>query len=276
MKNLILVMTIMSLCFVCNNVSAYTQELDPAAPLPSGYVGYGEWNTDGDVENWTHNVYISNVVVTAGNYDALSVGNDANMALNAAALSDLRKGNVTKAGTIIDLRIKFIAGTANSRIDLFPTIGGAFKVPPITVSGSIAADGAFHVYRVILDGTDTEFLGVLSGIRLDPVSDVVATEAFEIDYLRIANLDLNPVEIDPLIPLMAPTSLADWPIDDDFDGYAFYNITNETVSGGILSGEPLSGDPWFYKLMFDGLPQVDLDSNPYIEFRMKQAASLNS
>jgi len=276
MKKLILLMAITALCFVCNNVSAYTQEIDPVTPLPSGYIGYGEWNTDGDFENWTYNDHISNAVVTGGNFDALSVGNDAVMNLNAAVLSDSRKGNVTKAGTIIEVRAKFIAGTANTRIDLFPTINGVFKVPPIQVSSSIAADGAFHVYRVTLDGSDTEFLGVLNAIRLDPVSDVVATEAFQIDYLRIANMDLNPVSIDPVTPLMAPTTLGDWPTDGDFDGYNVVNITNEAVSGGILSGEPLNGDPWFYKLTYDGLPEVDLDSNPYIEFRMKQAAALNS
>lgn len=278
MKKSILVMAIISLCLVCNNASAYTQEIDPAAPLPSGYVGYGEWDTDGDLEDWTYNAHISNVVVVGGNFDALSVGNDANMALNTVTLGtgDARKGNVTKAGTIIDIRIKFIAGTANVRIDLYPTVGGIFKIPPITISSSIEADGAFHVYRVTLDGSDTDYLGVLDAIRLDPVSDVVATEAFEIDYLRIANLDLNPVSIDPMSPLLAPTTLGSWDIDDDFDGYGFNNITNQAVSGGILSGEPTNGDPWFYKLIYDGLPEVDLDSNPYIEFRMKQAAALNS
>ncbi|RLD08943.1 MAG: hypothetical protein DRI44_09365 [Chlamydiae bacterium] len=276
MKKLILLMAITALCFVCNNVSAYTQEIDPVTPLPSGYIGYGEWNTDGDFENWTYNDHISNAVVTGGNFDALSVGNDAVMNLNASVLSDSRKGNVTKAGTIIEIRAKFIVGTANTRIDLFPTINGVFKVPPIQISSSIVADGAFHVYRVTLDGSDTEFLGVLNAIRLDPVSDVVATEAFQIDYLRIANMDLNPVSIDPMTSLMAPTTLGDWPTDGDFDGYNVVNITNETVSGGIFSGEPLNADPWFYKLTYDGLPEVDLDSNPYIEFRMKQAAALNS
>ena len=278
MKKIILLMGIISLCFVCNNAYAYTQETDPVTPLPSGYIGYGEWNTDGNFENWTYNAGLSNVVVQGGDFDALSVNNDPTMSLNASALgvSDVRKGNVTKAGTIIEIRVKFIAGTANARMDLFPTIDGIFKVPPITISGNIETDGAFHVYRVTLDASDTEFLGVLGAIRLDPVSDVVATEAFQIDYLRIANMDANPINIDPVTPLMSLTVLGSWNTDDDFDGYTFMNITNETVVGGILSGEPLNGDPWFYKLQYSGLPEVDMDSNPYIEFRMKQSAAIYS
>ncbi len=51
-------------------------------------------------------------------------------------------------------------------------------------------------------------------------------------------------------------------------------ITNENVSGGIFSGEPNSGDPWFYKNNAAGMPQVNLALAPYAEFRLKQSASI--
>ena len=287
MKKSILLMAAMLMFVVCGRAMAYTVELDPITPL-TGYISLGEWNVDGDFEDWTPNGHITDPAVFGGSLTGLVSGNDMNISLNVASLPtpNVRAGNVLITGSVYEIRLRFDPATANQRIDLFPTMEGIFKVPPVHFANNgipalpdIPVDGLFHVYRMTFDASDTFYLGRLDALRFDILADAgVIGETFEVDYYRIANVITNVPYVDPItvdgVPLPYYTSLAEWNTDGDLENWQLSGITNEIVSGGIFSGEPNTADPWFYKNNAAGLPQVNLALAPYAEFRLKQSASI--
>ena len=283
MKKSILLMLALLMFAVCGNVIAYTVELDPITPL-TGYIALGGWNINGDFEDWT-TFQTADPAVFGGSLTGRVVGNDMNISLNIVALPtpDARIGNAVITGSVYEIRLRFDPSTVNQRIDLFPTMDGAFKVPPLQFANNadpalpdIPVDGAFHVYRMTFDAGDVDYLGKLDALRFDILADWgTSNETFEIDYYRIANVAPNPLTVDG-VPLPTYTSLAEWNTDGDIENWMLNGITNETVSGGIFSGEPNSGDPWFYKSNGMGLPAVNLALAPYAEFRLKQAASITA
>ena len=283
MKKSILFITGLCIFTICNFVTAYTVELDPLTPL-TDYVGLGEWNTDGDFQNWTTNVKIKNATVTAGNFIGIDDGNDPIMNLDISALAspNPRIGHSATTGTVFEIRMQFAANSGNSRIDLFPTINGLFKTPPLHFANNavpelpdIPVDGAFHVFRMTFGSEDSNYLGVIDKVRFDPLADWGPTgEIFKVDYFRIAKV-ITPVKVDP-VPLFIYTSLAEWNTNNNFESWSFGNIINSNVSGGVLSGEPTSNDPIIAKNSAAGLPSVNLDLNPIIEFRLKHISNISS
>ncbi len=288
MKKSILVMAALLMLVVCGRAMAYTVELDPITPL-SGYIGLGEWDTNGDFEEWTTH-QTADPAVFGGSLTGRVDGNDMNISLAVAALPapDVRIANVLITGSVYEIRLRFDPATVNQRIDLFPTMDGIFKVPPVHFANNgipelpdIPVDGLFHVYRMTFDTNDTFYLGRLDALRFDILADTpVIGETFEIDYYRIANVITNVPYVSPItvdgVPLPYYTSAAEWNTDGDLENWMLSGITNENVSGGIFSGEPNSGDPWFYKSNAAGLPEINLALAPYVEFRLKQSASINN
>ncbi len=275
---------------ICIRAMAYTAELDPETPLYS-YISLGEWETNDDYEDWTIAQNITDTAVVGGSLTGYVSGIDPilNLVISALPESDPRRLHSMTTGSVYEIRIRFDPNSANERIDLFPTIGGIFKVPPLRFAYNltpplpeIPTDGQFHVYRITLDSSDTDYLGGLDAVRFDPTADVGGSnETFSIDYFRIANVEtyIPPLVVDgPL--LQSYTSMAEWNIDNDFEGWVFNGpeITSSNVTGGIMTGIPSGtvGDPWFFKSGAQGLPSVVLANAPYVEFRLKQASSIDT
>ena len=283
MKKSILLISALLMLVVCGRTMAFTVELDPLTPL-TGYTSMAEWDTDGDFEDWTYNADLIDVQVSGGNFIAKDNGGDPNMSLNIGALTppDPRMELATAIDTIFEIRMQFATNTLNGRVDFWATINGSGPGtwPPMqfaTAGGAIPdvpIDGAFHVFRLTLEAGDN-YIGNLSALRVDPVADAPPIgETFKIDYFRVAKVtnQVVVIEVDGT-PIPSYTSLAEWNTDGDLENWFLNTITNETVSGGIFSGEPNSADPSFYKNNGMGLPQVNLALAPYAEFRLKQSAS---
>jgi len=285
MKKENLVIAALFMFGVCNQAMAFTAELDPGTPL-SSYVSLAEWDTPGDFEDWTTNTHIIDAAVSGGSITGQVSGVDPiiNLAISALPGGDPRRSNIMITGSVYEIRMRFDAASLNTRIDMFPTINGAFQVPPLQFANNadgslpdIPVDGAFHVYRITLDAADAvALLGQLDAVRFDGLADAGPIgETFEIDYFRIAHLGSNPLTVDG--PLLAsPTSIAEWNVDNDFEGWLFNGpqFSSSNVTGGVMSGVPTGGgDPWFYKSNAQGMPMVDLDNNGrYLEFRLRQVA----
>jgi len=271
---------------VCGLAMAFTVELDPVTPL-NNYVSLGEWNTNDDFDDWTTH-QTADPAVYDGSITGRVDGNDMNISLDVTTFTDPRSGNVFITGSVYEIRIRFDPFTENQRSEFFPTMDGTFKIPPVTFASNadpalpdVENDGLFHVYRITLDTNDTFYLGKLDVIRFDILADAaVIGETFEVDYFRIANVITNIPYVDPLTvdgePIPYYTSLGEWNTNGDFENWYLSSITNEEVSEGILSGEPINTDPWILKMEPDGLPPVDLMYAPYAEFRLKQDSSINN
>ena len=80
MKKTILVMAAMLMLVVCGRAMAYTVELDPMTPL-SSYISLGEWNVDGDFEDWT-TFQTADPAVFGGSITGRVIGNDMNISIN--------------------------------------------------------------------------------------------------------------------------------------------------------------------------------------------------
>ena len=265
----------------------YTVEFDPITPLDN-YISLGEWNTNEDFEDWLPNAHITDPAVYDGNITGRVEDIDMNISLPVSSLPlpDVRVANVFITGSVYEIRLRFDQFTENQRSEFFSTMDGIFKTPAIKFASNsdpalpdVEGDGLFHVYRITL--VSNFYIGRLDSIRFDILADAaVIGETFEVDYFRIANVITNVPYVNPITvdgePISNYTSLAEWNTDGDLENWLLSSITNETVSGGIFSGEPTTGDPWFYKSNGTGLPEVDLFYSPYAEFRLKQAASINN
>ena len=283
MKKLCFCLIVIFATVFCNSSYSFTVEMDPATPL-TDYISMAEWNTNGDFEDWTYNAHIDNAQVIDGNFEADSINVDPTMSLNISALTppDDRMELATTVGTIFELRIQFITNTQNGRIDFFPTINGAGpgSFPPLQfAAGDVPTDGQFHTFRLTLEASD-DYIGNLDALRLDPIADLSSTEAFKIDYIRVAKTT-NQVVIIKVDgdPIFNYTSIGEWNTDNDFENWIFMKLASSNVTGGILSGVPAATspvDPYFYKSDAEGLPAPDLTKAPILEFRLKQSATYTS
>jgi len=286
MKKLIVFMTVLASFVICGRAIAFTVEMDPSTPL-TGYISMAEWNTDGDFEDWTYNAHIIDAQVLGGNFIGKDDGVDPMMNLNIDALVpfDSRMDLATATGTVFEVRMQFATNTLNSRVDFWATINGSGpgSFPPMQFAAAggaipdVPVDGQFHVFRLTLEAGD-DYIGNLNALRIDPVADAPPIgETFKIDYFRVANVTnrIVVIEVDGT-PIPSYTSLAEWNTDGDIENWMLNAVTNETVLGGIFSGEPTSNDPWFYKSNSMGMPQVNLSNAPYAEFRLKQASSITA
>jgi len=282
MKKTNLILIVIFALFVCNHGMAFTVELDPASPL-TNYISMAEWNSDGDFEDWTYSAHIIDAQVIGGNFQGKDDGNDPMMNLNITPLTppDPRMELATAVGTVFEVRMQFVTNTQNGRVDFWATINGAGpgSFPPMQFASAggvipdVPTDGQFHIFRLTLEEGDS-YIGNLDALRIDPIADGPFAEIFKIDYIRIAKVtnQVQIIKVDP-DPLFNYTSIAEWNTDNDFEDWLFNNIGSSNVSGGIMSGTSLNGDPHFYKT---GVPQVDLDKAPIVEFRLKQTAAFTS
>ncbi len=243
---------------VCGQAMAYTVELDPITPLDN-YISLGEWNTEGDFEDWT-TFLVNDSAVYNGSITGRVVGADMNISLDVSALpnNDVRKENLFVTGSVYEIRLRFDPFTETTRSEFFPTMDGSFKVPPITFASNadpalpdIENDGLFHVYRITLDTNDTLlYLGQLDGIRFDALDDLTSNETFEVDYFRIADTTVAPVppapsfivELDPSTPLDNYVSLGDWNTNDEFEDWTTRMVNDAAVYDGSITGLVVGND----------------------------------
>jgi hypothetical protein len=145
------------------------------------YTSLGEWNSAADPVGWT-GVNITGLTVGQGWLSGTTVGNDPQLVRNGLTL-DSTTGNFP----VIEIRARKEAGET-SRVDLFwaDGAGGFAGARRATVNvGLWPADGQFHIFQVSLGDL---FTGTITGLRFDPVSDVAASKAIAVDYIRIGRI----------------------------------------------------------------------------------------
>ncbi len=185
--NLILI-TAISTLLISINLMAYTEELDPVTPLED-YISLGEWNTDGSFDHWEF-----------AEWDTRSVSGGCLNGYNQAGNPHMAKvtpNTFLEAGTIIEARMKFDAGTGNGDITFVPRISGSPSMWPgfLLAGGTVPTqtDGNFHVYRVTLDAGDSHYFGDMTSVRFDPADGGSTGDDFCIDYIRVAeSIQTNP------------------------------------------------------------------------------------
>lgn len=175
------------LCFASFTlVAAITVTVDPAVPLTNYWSG-GEWNADGNFENWSSN-QVSSATVSGGVLAGVAGGSDPQISLlNFANGPDLDLA----FNDYIDLRLQVPTGFTGN-VQLYY---GVTNTPGISasriftiVNTNIPQDGAFHVYRVFI-GPQVYWRGNLRDLRVDPLGvSASAGQTFAIDYLRVGDL----------------------------------------------------------------------------------------
>jgi carbonic anhydrase/acetyltransferase-like protein (isoleucine patch superfamily) len=160
--------------------------VDPTVPL-TNYTSLGEWNTDGNFENWTTS-QVSSASVSNGILSATASGSDPYLALlNFANGPDLDLA----FNDYIDLRLQAPTGFSGNILLYY----GVTNTPGISSSrlftipnASIPQDGQFHVYRIFI-GPQVFWRGNLRDLRLDPLGAAAsAGQTFAVDYVRVGDL----------------------------------------------------------------------------------------
>jgi len=246
------------------------QEFDPSTPLDN-YVSIGEWNTNGDFEHWLYNADITDCAVYGGSITGVVTGADEQIYLNLPT-SGLSINLIS--GSVVEIRCKYSPDTSNTWGQWYINNGSEWKwrLPFITNNIVQPKDGQFHIYRA----TFTANLGYVSIFRLDQYTDIpeILGDTFKVDYIRLANAQ-QIIKVDPE-HIYNYTSLAEWNIDDDIENWGYLNLENVNALNGSLHGTTTSADPHIYKKNDVGLPEVNLNENKIIEFRLKQSASYTS
>jgi carbonic anhydrase/acetyltransferase-like protein (isoleucine patch superfamily) len=160
--------------------------VDPAVPLTNYWSG-GEWNTNGNLENWT-TAQVAGGAVSGGVLAGTAGGADPQVELlGSASGPDLELA----CFDYLDIRLQVPAGFSGS----VPVYYGTTNTPGISSarlfvidSTNIPADGAFHLYRIFL-GPEVYWRGNLSDLRIDPLgTNATLGQAFALDYVRLGDL----------------------------------------------------------------------------------------
>jgi hypothetical protein len=268
MKNTTLIL-IGVLMFGLTNLALASSTVVDGTPL-STYVSLAEWNTDGDYEDWVPN-NITNDAVVGGSLTGVFATGDAQVALNLSATSDPRYGAAfARTGTIIEVRIRYKAGTAVNNMSSFNIVDPfGLRAPGAAWNPTVPTDGNWHIYQLTMEqtGRDNAQCGLLKGMRFDPNSNTGTGEGFEIDYIRVGGLYEDALTVDGQV-LINYASLGEWNTDGDFEGWSVVNCTGAEVTNGYITGVPSTADPQVSK--DSGLPPVGLSTSRYVEIRMKQ------
>jgi carbonic anhydrase/acetyltransferase-like protein (isoleucine patch superfamily) len=160
--------------------------VDPVGPPLTNYTSLGEWNVDGNFENW-NTADMSNTVVLTGALTGTASGTDARlMVQNIVGGADLDLG----FNDYLDIRLQLPADYNGDVVIQYgttatPNFSGT-RVLTIP-SARIPKDGAFHVYRFDL-GLEIYWRSFLRDIRIDPLDATGTGKTFSVDYVRVGDL----------------------------------------------------------------------------------------
>lgn len=156
--------------------------IDPAIAL-TNYTGMGEWNTDGNFENWT-TTGVSGATVANGMLSGTGNATTVQLSLlNFANGPDLDLGT----NDILDVRLQLPTAFAGDfRIYYGSGYAGGIstaRIIPI-LNAQIPKDGAPHIYRLNL-GLEVPWRSNLTDLRLELTNALGA--AFSVDYVRVGD-----------------------------------------------------------------------------------------
>ena len=240
------------------------REMDPVNSLDS-YVTLGEWNTDGDFESWTYNADISDCAVYGGSITGTVSGADEHIDLN---LSTAGKYVTIEKGSVIELRCRYDAGTANAWGQWFVN-GTADRVVFVRGAGEQPSDGAFHIYRATVTGN---YKVVASSFRIDQYSGQ-AGSTFEVDYFRVMTprkmVDANFASS----KTFTYTSLGEWNTPGDWEYWTTNQISDCAVFGGSITGTVSGSDEYIDLNLASAGKSVTIQEGDIIQFRCRYDAS---
>ena len=204
---------------------------DPSE-LVNNFISLGEWNTDGDLEDWTTNTQVAASNVASGILSGSSSGNDPQLNFGGLAIGTDNGANQI----IIEMRFRR-QSTDTACIDLFwADEAGGFGGPrrALIADNAWPSDGEFHVVQFPIG----QFIsGNLATLRFDPLANNPNSTSFALDYVRIGIIDadddndglVNSVETNTGIFNSASDTGTD-PNNDDLDGDTFLD-GNEVAFG---------------------------------------------
>ena len=175
--------TVLEFDYVRVKIASGAPVIDPPQ-LVNLYTSLAEFNIAGDQEGWVGN-NISGIAVAQGKLSGLTVGNDPQLQRTGLSL-DTTMGDFQ----VIEIRARKPVGET-SRLDLFwaDSAGGFSASHKATVPlGVWPDDGQFHIFQATLGDF---FTGTVSALRFDPVADLTASQAIEVDYIRIGRIALD-------------------------------------------------------------------------------------
>jgi carbonic anhydrase/acetyltransferase-like protein (isoleucine patch superfamily) len=170
-----------------------TVTIDPVVAL-TNYTGLGEWNTDGNFENWS-SAQINGATVSGGWLSGTAAGTDPQIMLTRLGANgpdlDLAFNDY------LDVRLQVPAGFGGAVLVYFGatnnytgtanTTTGFSASREVTIT-NIPTDGNFHVYRIFF-GPHVDWRGNLSDVRVDPLGNAATIgDAFALDYVRVGDL----------------------------------------------------------------------------------------
>ena len=240
-----------------------TITVDPVDLLDSP-TSLGEWNADGDQEGWTTNQMPA--TVAGGTLSGTTDGGDPQLVLNPFS-SQFFVGSPS----IVQVEFRLTrSATDATAIQLFwNDNSGGFSAARTLVlpGGSVPVDGLPHIYRFEIRNVNTN----LKGLRIDGSQG--ASNLLEFDYVRLSVRSGAPL-IDPADLVNAFTSLGEWNVAGDQEGWTANNVNSLSVAGGEFSGLTVGNDP---QLVRNGLT---LDSTtgdfPIVEMRLRRESDDNS
>jgi len=161
--------------------SALSVEVDPATPLTGTYAV--EWNTAGDLENWTVS-QVTSATVANGSFSGTTNGASPRVIRSNFPGPDLDLG----FNDYLELRIRVPANhTGDIRISYGTTATTGFNAARVLriPDALVPTDGTFHTYRIDV-GPEPWWRANLRDLRVEPSN--TSGQAFAIDYLRVGDL----------------------------------------------------------------------------------------
>lgn len=91
-----------------------------------------------------------------------------------------------------------------------------------------------------------------------------------------ARADVNPLAVDPPSPALTNyTSLGEWNVSGDFEGWTTAQLAATSVAGGVLAGTPSGANPQVMLLNLANGPDLDLAFNDYLDIRLQVSAGFS-
>jgi len=228
------------------------------------FVTLGEWNTDGNLENWMP-TRVTNFAAFGGCATGTVSGADMHITLH---LIDSGKYLNLVSGSVIEVRRRFDTNSVSS-VSAFYLNNTDFV---ISYADDITTpqDGTFHVFTTTIL---TNF-GAVSYFRDDQLSSIADGETFSIDYVRIK----SPIMIDPTNAneaFFSYTSVAEWNTNSDFEGWVLTGYSNNAeVIDGLLKATTAGTSGRIDKN--SNMAPADLDVNKILECRFKHSQTGNT
>ena len=228
------------------------------------FVSLGEWNTDGNLENWTP-TRVTNFAAYGGCATGTVSGADMHITLH---LLDNGKYLNLVSGSVIEVRRRFDTNTVSSFSAIY--LNATDYVIEYANNTNTPIDGNFHTFTTTIL---TNF-GAVSYFRDDQLSSAADGETFSVDYIRVK----SPIMIDPTNAneaFFSYTSIAEWNTNDDFEGWTLTGYSNNSeVIDGLLKATTVSTSGRIDKN--SDMAAVNLDENKILECRFKHSQTGNT